>query len=224
MPIINSDTASERLLKSNHKGARGELGGRLIVTLCALIMIVATVSIASFLTIKGLQSFVVDSVDPFEFLTGTDWNPTNADNPKYGAFPFIFGSLAVTCLSALIATPLGIGGAIFMTEIAPSWGKKILQPVIELLVGIPSVVYGFIGLPVVVPTIRNVFDGASARFSLLAGTTVLSVLMLPTITTIATEAMGELRSDLREGSYGLGATRWQTIRRVLTPAALPSLM
>jgi len=224
MPIINSDTASERLLKSNHKGARGELGGRLIVTLCALIMIVATVSIASFLTIKGLQSFVVDSVDPFEFLTGTDWNPTNADNPKYGAFPFIFGSLAVTCLSALIATPLGIGGAIFMTEIAPSWGKKILQPVIELLVGIPSVVYGFIGLTVLVPTIRNVFDGASAGFSLLAGTIVLSVMILPTITTIATDAMGELPNDLREGSYALGATRWQTIRRVLIPAALPSLM
>src|SRR5699024_2301487 len=93
-----------------------------------------------------------------------------------------------------------------------------------LLVGIPSVVYGFIGLTVLVPAVRNVFDASPAGFSLLAGTIVLSVMILPTITTIATDAMGELPNDLREGSYALGATRWQTIRRVLIPAALPSLL
>src|SRR5699024_5853143 len=120
--------------------------------------------------------------------------------------------------------PLGIGTAIFMVEIAPSWGKRILQPVIELLVGIPSVVYGFIGLAVLVPFIRNTFEDASTGFSLLTGTVVLSVMILPTITTIATEAMDALPHSLREGSYALGATRWQTIWRVLIPAALPALL
>ena len=109
-----------------------------------------------------------------------------------------------------------------MTEIAPSWGRKILQPVIELLVGIPSVVYGFIGLTVLVPFIREHVGGLG--FSLLSGTIVLSIMILPTITTIATDAMSSLPKNLREGSYALGATRWQTIRKVLIPAALPTLL
>lgn len=217
-------TAGERLLKSSKKGTKGELRGRLLVTSCALILIIATIAITAFLTIKGLQSFIVDEINPLEFLTSKNWNPTNSDNPEYGAFPFIFGSLAVTLLAALVASPLGIGGAIFMTEIAPVWGKRVLQPVIELLVGIPSVVYGFIGLTVLVPIIRNVFEGSATGFSLLTGTVVLSVMILPTITTIATEAMGALPNSLREGSYALGATRWQTTWRVLIPAALPALL
>lgn len=109
-----------------------------------------------------------------------------------------------------------------MTEIAPSWGKKVLQPVIELLVGIPSVVYGFIGLSVLVPFIRENIGGLG--FSLLAGTIVLSIMILPTITSIATDAMSSLPKNLREGSYALGATRWQTIWKVLIPAGLPTLL
>jgi len=96
--------------------------------------------------------------------------------------------------------------------------------VIELLVGIPSVVYGFIGLTVLVPFIRSAFDGSTIGFSLLAGTIVLAIMILPTITTIAADAMGSLPNSLREGSYALGATRWQTIRKVMIPAALPSLL
>ncbi|TMN22712.1 phosphate ABC transporter permease subunit PstC [Lentibacillus cibarius] len=224
MKKIETSTARQRLLKSNNKGSQGELRGRFLVTLCALIMIAATISITAFLTVKGLQSFLVNGVSPIEFITSSDWNPTSSKNPQYGALPFIFGSLAVTFLSALVAAPLGIGGAIFMTEVTPSWGKKILQPVIELLVGIPSVVYGFIGLTVLVPFIRNTFEAPQAGFSLLAGTIVLSVMILPTITTIATDTMGAIPDSLREGSYALGATRWQTIRKVLIPAVLPSLL
>lgn len=217
-------TASERLLKSSKKSSTNELRGRVLVTACAFILITATIAITAFLTMKGLQSFIVDGINPIKFLTGKDWDPTNSAAPQYGVLPFIFGSLAVTLLSALVAAPLGIGTAIFMVEIAPGWGKRILQPVIELLVGIPSVVYGFIGLAVLVPFIRNSFEDASTGFSLLTGTVVLSVMILPTITTIATEAIDALPNSLREGSYALGATRWQTIWRVLIPAALPALL
>ncbi|WP_413308758.1 phosphate ABC transporter permease subunit PstC [Bacillus sp. 1P10SD] len=214
--------ASERLLKSKKSLMNGELRGRVLVILCAVIMISATISITIFLGTKGLQSFINNGVSLIEFITSTHWNPTNKANPEYGALPFIFGSFAVTFLAALVAAPLGIGGAIFMTEIAPSWGRKILQPVIELLVGIPSVVYGFIGLTVLVPFIRENVGGLG--FSLLSGTIVLSIMILPTITTIATDAMSSLPKNLREGSYALGATRWQTIRKVLIPAALPTLL
>ncbi|WP_040207999.1 phosphate ABC transporter permease subunit PstC [Neobacillus jeddahensis] len=214
--------AKDRLVKSKQNWVDGELRGKILVLLCAVIMITATISITIFLGTKGLQSFIKNGVSLIEFITSTKWNPTNQANPEYGVLPFIFGSFAVTFLAAIIAAPLGIGGAIFMTEIAPSWGRKILQPVIELLVGIPSVVYGFIGLTVLVPFIREHVGGLG--FSLLSGMIVLSIMILPTITTIATDAISSLPKSLREGSYALGATRWQTIRKVLIPAALPSLL
>jgi phosphate transport system permease protein len=214
--------AKERLLKSEKKWMNGEARGKILVYLCAIIMIAITISITIFIGQKGLQAFINNGVSLLEFLTNKIWSPSNQPKPLYGALPFIFGSFAVTFLSALIAAPLGIGAAIFMTEIAPSWGKKILQPVIELLVGIPSVVYGFIGLTVLVPFIRNHVGGLG--FSLLSGMIVLSIMILPTITTIATDAMSSLPKSLREGSYALGATRWQTIRKVLIPAAMPSLL
>lgn len=215
-------SVSERLISSRQNRQLDEVRGRMIVTACALIMIAASVAITIFLGVKGLQSFLVNGVSPIEFLTSLNWNPTDTD-PKYGVLPFIFGSFAVTILSALIAAPLGIAGAIFMTEIAPNWGKKVLQPVIELLVGIPSVVYGFIGLTVLVPFIAQ-FKSSGTGHSLLAGTVVLSVMILPTITSISADAMASLPKSLREGSYALGATRWQTIRKVLVPAAFPTLM
>ncbi|MHA6485922.1 phosphate ABC transporter permease subunit PstC [Bacillus cabrialesii] len=215
-------SVSERLISSRQNRQLDEVRGRMIVTACALIMIAASVAITIFLGVKGLQSFLVNGVSPIEFLTSLNWNPTDTD-PKYGVLPFIFGSFAVTILSALIAAPLGIAGAIFMTEIAPNWGKKVLQPVIELLVGIPSVVYGFIGLTVLVPFIAQ-FKSSGTGHSLLAGTIVLSIMILPTITSISVDAMASLPKSLREGSYALGATRWQTIRKVLVPAAFPTLM
>ncbi len=213
--------ASKRLLKSSKTKMNGEFRGRMLVTLCAIIMIAATIAITIFLGTKGLQAFIKNGVNPIEFLTSSDWNPLK-ENPEYGALTFIVGSFAVTVLSAIIAAPLGIGAAIFMTEIAPSWGRKILQPIVELLVGIPSVVYGFIGLTVLVPFVRNHIGGLG--FGLLSGTIVLAVMILPTVTTIATDAMATLPKNLREGSLALGATRWQTIKKVLIPAALPSLL
>lgn len=214
--------AKDRLLKSEKNWINGEIRGKILVYLCAIIMMSATIAITIFLGSKGLQSFIKDGVSLIEFLTSKLWDPSNQAKPLYGALPFITGSFAVTFLAALIASPLGIGGAIFMTEIAPSWGRKILQPVIELLVGIPSVVYGFIGLTVLVPFIRIHFGGLG--FSLLSGMIVLAIMILPTITTIATDAMSSLPNTLREGSFALGATRWQTIRKVLIPAALPNLL
>ncbi|MBS4216453.1 phosphate ABC transporter permease subunit PstC [Neobacillus rhizophilus] len=215
-------SAKDRLLKSGQDWLGGEFRGKALVILCAVIMISATIAITIFLGTKGLQSFIKDGISLIEFITSKTWNPTDKANPKYGTLPFIFGSFAVTFLSALVAAPLGIGGAIFMTEISSSWGRKILQPVIELLVGIPSVVYGFIGLSVLVPFIRENIGGLG--FSLLSGTIVLSIMILPTVTSIATDAMGSLPGALREGSFALGATRWQTIKKVLIPAAMPSLL
>lgn len=156
---------------------------------------------------------------------GTTWNPSELGpdgKPLVGALPMIAGSLIVTVLSAILATPFAIGAAVFMTEISPNRGAKLLQPVIELLVGIPSVVYGFIGLTVVVPAIRGVFGGTG--FGLLSGIFVLFVMILPTVTSMTVDAMKAVPSFYKEASLGLGATRWQTIWRVLLRAATPGIL
>ncbi|MGA9287278.1 MAG: phosphate ABC transporter permease subunit PstC [Anaerobacillus sp.] len=218
----STSSSTHRLIKSkNGSVKRNELRGKVVVYSCAALIIVATIAITLFLTVKGLQSFIVNGVNVGEFLTGLTWSPSGEGDVAYGAFPFIFGSFSVTFLAAIFAAPLGIGSAIFMTEIAKTWGQKVLQPVIEILVGIPSVVYGLIGLTVIVPLIRDHSSGIG--FSLLAGMIVVGVMILPTVTSISADALKSIPQDIKDASYGLGATRWQTIYKVILPAAMPSL-
>ncbi len=196
--------------------------GRTLTLICAAILLITAISITYFIGSKGLATFFKNDVSIGEFLTGTQWNP-DGEPGKFGAFPFIFGSFVVTFLAVAIAAPLSIGAAIYMTEIKPRFGKKVLKPVIELLVGIPSVVYGFIGLSVLVPFIRNTFDDTMG-FSILAGGIVLSVMIIPTITSLAADALEAVPQDLRNASLALGATRWQTIWRVVLRTALPGIL
>ncbi|MEC0369029.1 phosphate ABC transporter permease subunit PstC [Paenibacillus chibensis] len=200
-----------------------DLAGRSYTFICVALLIVIIISIVYFVASKGLATFFRDGVSLSEFLFGTTWDPEgNNGEPMYGVLPFIFGSFATSLLAALIASPLSICASLFMTEIVPGWGKKLLQPVIELLAGIPSVVYGFIGLTVVVPFMRNVFPGQGIGIA--AGAIVLSVMILPTITSVASDALSALPRGLKESSFALGATRWQTISRVILPTVLPSIL
>lgn len=157
---------------------------------------------------------------------GTNWNPSVVDpktgQPGIGALPLITGSLAVTVLAALIATPFAIGTAVFMTEVAKKRGARIMQPVIELLVGIPSVVYGVIGLAVVVPAVRSVFGGTG--LGVLSGTIVLFVMILPTITSMTVDSLKGVPQHYRESALAIGATRWQMIYKVILRAATPGIL
>ncbi|HET7579900.1 MAG TPA: phosphate ABC transporter permease subunit PstC [Bacillales bacterium] len=222
---VDSVPASTRLLKNRKaeksKAQKGELRGKSLILISAIIIMAAAVSITLFLTLKGIQSFLFDVINVVHFIAGSDWAP-KGNPPSYGALVFIFGSFAVTFLAAVVAAPIGIGSALFMTEITKKWGQKVLQPIIEILVGIPSVVYGFIGLTVLVPFIRTYIGGPG--FSLLAGAVVVGVMILPTVTSIAADALRSIPGYLHDASYALGATRWQTIYKVVIPAALPSLL
>lgn len=199
-----------------------ETRGKTVIYSSALVMIIAVVAITLFLTVQGLRSFMVDHINFWSFIIGTQWYPDRTGSPSYGALPFIFGSMSVTVLAALIATPIAVGSAIFMAELAKKWGQKILQPVIEILVGIPSVVYGLIGLSVIVPFMRVHFGGSG--FNLLAGAIVVGIMILPTVASIAADSIRAVSDSLREASYAIGATKWQTIWRVVIPAAGPSLI
>ncbi|KAA9004267.1 phosphate ABC transporter permease subunit PstC [Paenibacillus spiritus] len=198
-----------------------DLIGRSYMSFCVLLLIVIIISMVYFVMSKGISTFAVSGVSISEFLFGRKWSPEGSP-PLYGALPFIAGSFVVTLLAALIASPLSICAALFMTEIVPGWGKKLLQPVIELLSGIPSVVYGFVGLTVIVPLLRDVFPGQGIGVA--AGALVLSVMILPTITSVAADALATLPQSLKESSFALGATRWQTISRVILPTTLPSIL
>ena len=188
------------------------------VALVALVVVTLIVMVAQ----QGLTTFISDGVDPIAFLTGQNWIP---EQERYGALPMIVGSFAVTLLSTLFALPIAIGSAIFVVEIAPGFGRRIFQPVIELLVGIPSVVYGVLGLYVINSFIRSVFgDAAGTGAGILSGAIVLAIMILPTITTLSMDALRAVPNQYREGSYALGCTRWQTVWHVVLKSAMPSLM
>jgi len=199
--------------------------GRNFTFLCASFLIITTISIIFFIASKGLSTFIKDGASIGNFLFTTVWRPDvpkSQGGPLIGALPFILGSVAVSAIALIISTPFSLGIAIFMSEISPVWGRKILQPIIELFVGIPSVVYGWIGLSVLVPFIRNHVGGLG--FSLLAGSIVLSIMIFPTIASVSTDSLQAMSNDIREASLALGATRWQTIELVLLPAALPGIL
>lgn len=215
----------KQILMKKSKRAKMEQRGKLISLFCILLIVLVVVSIFYFVASKGLATFFVDKVNFFDFLFGTKWNPSQVGEngqPLVGALPMIVGSFLVTFLSAIVATPFAIGAAVFMVEISPKQGQKILQPVIELLVGIPSVVYGFIGLSVIVPAVRSVFGGTG--FGILAGTFVLFVMILPTVTTMTVDALKSVPRHYREASLALGATRWQTTYKVVLRAAVPGIL
>jgi len=139
-------------------------------------------------------------------------------NTKYGLGGAITGSLLVTAGALVIAYPFGIGGGIFISELAPLWLRRTLKPIIEVLAGVPSVVYGLIGALLLVPFLRDSFDMISG-FSLLAGGFIIGAMTLPIIISIADDSLKAVPRDLREASLAVGATKWQTTKKVTFPAA-----
>ncbi|MBL4930792.1 phosphate ABC transporter permease subunit PstC [Clostridium paridis] len=203
------------------KKLRTEYTGKIYAYLCGIIIIILTLSIMFFIASKGLQTFITDKQSIKDVLLGLNWKP-DASTPKYGALVFILGSTFVSVGAVIISAPIAIALAIFMNLISSKFGKKVLQPALELFVGIPSVVYGWIGISILVPLIKNSFGGLG--FSLLSGILVLSIMILPTIASLASDAISTVPRDYLEASYGLGATRWQTISKVIIPAAKSGIL
>ncbi|EEI72400.1 phosphate ABC transporter, permease protein PstC [Lentilactobacillus hilgardii ATCC 27305] len=212
-------------LRNPSKATHQDYFGKTISYICIAFVGFLVLSILYFITTRGMATFTENHVNLWAFLSGTNWNPGMLDShgqPEVGALPMIVTSFCVTVLAALVATPFALGVALFMTEISPKRGTKFLQPVIELLVGIPSVVYGFIGLSVIVPLIRHAFGGTG--FGILAGTIVLFVMVLPTITSLSIDSIRSVPMYYRSASLALGATRWQTIYKVVLRAAAPGIL
>ena len=160
----------------------------------------------------------IKDISVSDFIFGRQWYPTSDPIPSYGIWPMIIGTLMVTLGALLFAIPLGIATAIFMAEVADVRLRNLIKPVIELLAGIPSVVFGFFGLIVIVPLVQQVFHLIVGE-TILAGSIVLGIMALPTIITITEDSMRTTPQALKEASLALGATRWQTLVRVVIPYA-----
>jgi phosphate transport system permease protein len=187
-----------------------------LVRLALLVVALSAVSILLVITV-----FIIEQGTPImfkyglkSFLAGKDWYPSEK---AFGLLPMIVGSLYVTAGALVIGVPFGLACAIVLTEFASKRVRRVIKPLVELLAGIPSVVYGFIGVIILVPFIRETFGGPG--LSVLAASIILGIMILPTIISISVDSLQAVPPSYREGSIALGATRWQTVKMVLFPAA-----
>ncbi|OGD21961.1 MAG: phosphate ABC transporter permease subunit PstC [Candidatus Aminicenantes bacterium RBG_16_63_16] len=187
-----------------------------LIRLGLLMIAFSAVSVLAVITLfifrEGTPIMVKYGLD--KFLLGMDWYPSEK---SFGLLPMIVGSLAVTAGALGISIPLGLACAIFLTEFSSQGVRRVVKPMIELLAGIPSVVYGFMGVVILVPFIRETMGGPG--LSVLAASIVLGIMVLPTILSISIDSLEAVPRAYREGSIALGATRWQTTRMVMIPAA-----
>ncbi|AEE91129.1 Phosphate ABC transporter, inner membrane subunit PstC [Tepidanaerobacter acetatoxydans Re1] len=193
-----------------------------ILFLCAALSIAAVIMICLFVFIEGYP--IIQKVGFFNFVFGQKWSPSEG---LYGILPMIMGTFTTTLGAIVLGVPLSIFTAIFLVEYAPKKVKKLINPAIELLAGIPSVIYGLFGMTMVVPIIRE-FQKAcfgikqsqiQSGYSILAASIILSIMISPTIINITSDALKSVEHDLKEGSLALGATDWQTTWHIILPTA-----
>ena len=192
--------------------------GGLLVS--ALLSILVLGIIFVFLLREAIPAFI--EIPFFEFLFGREWFPASFRDPRFGVLPLMAGSFLVVSMAVLIAVPVGLACAVYIAEVADSRLREVLKPLIEVLAGIPSVVYGFIALVLLSGAIQDAFH-TTYRLNALNGALILSLMILPTIISIAEDAIVAVPKDYKEASLALGATRWETIRRVTLPASRSGL-
>ena len=187
---------------------------------CAMISILTTTGILFTLIYQATSFF--NEISIWEFLTGTRWTPILKPR-SYGVLPLVSGTLLVTLIAALVALPTGLMTAIFLSEYAPDKLRRVVKPVLEVLAGIPTVVYGYFALTFVTPLLQTVFEGLIVFNALSAGL-VMGVMIIPMVSSLSEDAMMAVPRNLREGAYALGATRYEVSIKIVVPAALSGII
>ena len=193
---------------------------RLIFTLCGFLSVAFVIIITVFLTVSGLPA--IKEIGFFRFISGKVWSPTSSE-PKYGILPFILTSFACTIGAILLGVPIGILCAAYIAKCAPKGLKKILVSAVELLSGIPSVIYGLIGMIAVVPAVRNIF-GLADGANLFSAIIVLTVMILPSVISVSQTAISAVPKEYEEGSLALGATKTETLFKITLPVAKSGIL
>ena len=191
-----------------------------VLALCALVSVATTVGIVIALFVPAIEFFREISI--VDFLTGRDWSPL-FEPAHFGVLPLIGGTLLVTAIASIVAIPLGLGAAIYLSEYASSRLRGVLKPALELLAGIPTIVFGYFALTFVTPLLRDLGVQVDIFNALSAGL-VMGVMLIPTIGSLSEDAMGSVPRDLRDGAYALGSTKVQVATRIVVPAAVSGII
>lgn len=188
---------------------------------CASVSVATTIAIILILVAESIGFFAHPQVTLREFFTGTQWSPTFA-NPHFGILPLVCGTFLITAGAAIIAVPLGLLSGLYLSEYAHWRVRQILKPVLEILAGIPTVVYGFFGLFVVTPFLRRYFD--VEIFNAASGAIVVGIMVLPLVSSLCEDALTAVPRSLREAAYALGSTKMEVSLKIVVPAALSGVM
>ncbi len=219
-----------RSLKSTPSSKNRE---KLIATLlfiCGFFSILITIGIIFSLFSEAIGFFMRPEVNLFKFFTGTTWRPLSksVSPDNFGVLPLITGTMLIAIISALISVPIGIGSAIYLSEYASEKMRSTLKPLLEILAGIPSVVYGYFALSFVTPLLETVLEKGLgievSFFNALSASIVLGIMIIPTVASISEDAMRAVPRSLREAAYSLGATRFEVISKVVLPAAFSGII
>ncbi|RKD95015.1 phosphate ABC transporter permease subunit PstC [Halopiger aswanensis] len=193
---------------------------RYLFLLCALLSIMTTAAIVLTLLVDAVDFFA--QVSLVEFLTGTEWNPTH-DPVSFGVLPLVSGTLVITVGSALVALPIGLLTAIYLSEYASDRQRSYLKPALEVLAGVPTVVYGYFALVYVTPALDTVLPVNLSTFNALSASIMVGIMIIPMVSSISEDAMSAVPDSLRQASYGLGATKFTVSTSVVVPAALSGI-
>jgi len=191
-----------------------------VLAVCALISVATTVGIVIALFVPAYEFF--QDISIVDFLTGTDWSPL-FEPAHFGVLQLVAGTLLVTAVAALVALPLGLGSAIFLSEYASDRVRGFLKPALEILAGIPTIVFGYFALTFVTPLLRDIGIQVDIFNTLSAGL-VMGVYLIPTVASLSEDAMGAVPRDLRDGAYALGSTKVQVATRIVVPAAVSGIV
>jgi len=191
-----------------------------VLLLIAAISILTTLGIVFVLLEESYQFF--RQVPFLEFITGTKWTPLFSD-PQYGVLPLVVGTMVITVIASIVALPLGLGSAIYLSEYAPDRVRAVLKPVLEILAGIPTIVYGFFALTFVTPLIQELLPQTKVFNALSAGI-VVGIMIIPMISSLSEDAMSAVPNSLRNAAYALGATRLEVALQVVVPAAFSGIV
>jgi phosphate transport system permease protein len=198
----------------------GEEAIKGLLALCALVSVATTVGIVVALLEPALEFF--QAVDFLDYATGTRWAPLFSQ-PDFGVLPLVAGTVSVTVWACIVCVPFGLGAAIFLSEYATPRTRAVLKPVLELLAGIPTVVFGYFALTFVTPLLRDL--GLDVEiFNALSAGLVMGVMLIPTVASLSEDAMSAVPRDLRDGAYALGSTKLQVATRIVVPAAISGIV
>jgi len=190
-----------------------------VLFLCALLSVLTTAGIIGVLALETFE--FLQEVPVLDFLTGTVWTPLFA-NRQFGVLPLVVGTMLVSAIAMVVALPMGLLSAVYLSEYAPDGLRRVVKPVLEILAGVPTVVYGYFALTFVTPLLQQVFPSLSG-FNALSPGLVMGLMIMPLVSSLSEDAMQAVPRGLREGSYALGATRMQTALKVVVPAAFSGI-